>query len=103
MPSSEYLLRLHKFDNEASLYSLHAGSDLSDWPQMEDIRYFFTSDFSTVWRGEPDCTEIYSEKVPYVPFEADLTQFGLKTAIPARVTSPPQGMLRRWYVIGGKI
>ena len=60
----------------------------SDWPQMDQIRDFFRSDFSTFWRGakmywnliwkspgfvptEPKCTEIWSEKVP------DLSHWGL--------------------------
>ena len=36
----------------------------SDWPQMEKIRDFFRSDFSTIWLTEPKCTEIWSENVP---------------------------------------
>ena len=38
----------------------------SDWPQIGHIWDFFRSDFSVFWCRAPRCTEIWSEKIPYL-------------------------------------
>ena len=43
----------------------------SDWPKIEQIRDFFTSDFSTFWFGEPEFTETDLKKSQICPISVE--------------------------------
>ena len=54
----------------------------SDWPQMGQIRGLFQIRFNTFWLTEPKCTESDLKKNHgFVPFGANMTHFGPKSAI----------------------